>query len=174
MKFEAYIRSIRPKLDVEQPDEDLIWAGISQSMENHAKRRRIHYWKYALIAAAMLVVAFGAGFHVSKKSQPNLIFVNIDPKLARQEAELLNTIGYYTKQIELANIDLETLPTTPADLEEIDRLLEIYSADLKQYGAYPELIETLLDLYEKKIMLLKRMLNEIKIVNEYEISKIVM
>jgi len=63
---------------------------------------------------------------------------------------------------------LELLPTTPADLEETDRLIADYSADLKQYGANPELIETLLDLYEIKIMLLKRILNEIEKEKEYE------
>ena len=174
MKIEAYIRSIRPNLDTEQPDEDLIWMEIAHSLEIHAKQKRSHYWRYALLAAAMIVIAFAAGLHLTKKSEQHLIFVNLDPKLAKQEVELVNLIGNYTRLIELTNYNLDLLPTTPDYLKDIDRLIEAYSADLRLYGANPELIETLLDLYEKKIMLLNRMLNEIKNVKEYENYKCIM
>ena len=168
MKIEEYIRKNRTMLDVEQPDEDMIWVGISHSLEKHAKQKRIYYWRYALLAAAMVVIAFAAGFHATKKSEPQLIFVNLDPELAKREAQLVHLIGNYTQQIERENYNLETLPTTPSELKYTDKLIEAYSADLRQYGASPELIETLLDLYEKKIILLKNMLNEIKQEKEYE------
>ena len=171
MSFEEYIRKNRPVMDADKPDEDMIWMGISQSLENHAKQKRIYYWRYALLAAAMVVIAFAAGLHVTKKSEQHLVFVNLDPALAKQEVELVNLIGNYTRQIERENFDLETLPTTPSELKYTDKLIEAYSADLRQYGANPELIETLLDLYEKKIMLLKRMLNEIENVKENENNK---
>ena len=171
MKFEEYIRKNRPMLDVDLSDEDVIWVGISHSLEKHAKQKRIYYWRYALLAAAMVVIVFAAGLHVTKKSEHQLIFVNLDPKLAKQEAELVSLIGNYTQQIEHENYNLETLSTSPDELKYTDKLIEVYSADLRQYGANPELIETLLDLYEKKIMLLKSMLNEIKQEKEYENAK---
>ena len=168
MKIEAYIKSIRPSLDVEQPDEDLIWVGISQSLETRTKQKRVPYWKYALVAAVSIVIAFVTAYHVATKSEPRLIFVNLDPKLAKQEVELVNLIKSYTLQIERENFNLEKLPTTPADLEAMDRLIGACSADLRQYGASQQLIETLLDLYEKKVILLKRMLNEIEKEKKYE------
>ena len=168
MKFETHIRNIRPMMDVEQPDEELIWMGITQSMKNHTKQKRIRNCKYALLAAAMIVIAFAAGYHASKKSEQHLIFVHLAPELAKQEIEFVNLIKTYTRQIELENFNLQTLSITPDDLKYIDKLVEVYSADLEQYGASPELIATLLDLYEKKIMLLKNMLNEIKKEKEYE------
>jgi hypothetical protein len=174
MKFETYIRNIRPKLDVDQPDEDLIWIGISHSMKNHARQKRIVYWKYALSAAAMIAIVFTLGYHLLPNNKQDLIFANIDPQLAKQEAEFVHLIRNYTQQIERENFNLELLSTTPADLENIDRLIEDYSAYLKQYGASPELIETLLKLYETKIMLLKRMLNEINKEKEYENTKIIL
>jgi hypothetical protein len=157
-------------LDTEQPDEEHIWIGISNSLN---VQKRINYWKYALMAAAMVVIAFAAGYHFTKKSEQHLIFVNIDPKLAKQEAEFVKLIGNYTQQIERENFNLEMLPTSPDELKYMDRLIEAYSADLRQYGADPELILTLLDLYEKKIMLLNRMLNEIKIEKENENNKFI-
>ena len=168
MNIEEYIRKNRSMMDADQPDEDLIWMGISQSLENSAMQRRNHYWKYALLAAAMIVIAFAAGLHVTKTSEQHLIFVNLDPALAKQEVELVHLIENYTWQIEQVNIDLETLQTTPTDLKYTDKLIEAYSADLRQYGATPELINTLLELYEQKILLLIRMLNEIEKVKEYE------
>jgi hypothetical protein len=148
--------------------------GISQALETHAKRRQNHYWKYALLAAAMIVIAFAAGYHATKKSEHHLIFVNVDPKLAKQEAEFVNLIENYTQQIEQTNFNLELLPTTPDDLKYIDKLIEVYSADLRQFGSNPELIETLLDLYETKIMLLNRMLNEINQEKENENNKFIL
>ena len=170
MKIEEYIRNIRPMLDTEQPDEEHIWIGISNSLN---VQKRINYLKYALMAAAMVVIAFAAGYHFTKKSEQHLIFVNIDPKLAKQEAEFVRQIGNYTRQIESENFNLEMLPTSPDELKYMDRLIEAYSADLRQYGADPELILTLLDLYEKKIMLLNRMLNEIKIEKDNENNKFI-
>ena len=171
MKIEEYIRKNRSMMDIDQPDEDLIWIGVSQSLENHAKQRRAHHWRYALLAAAMVVIAFAAGYHVTKKSEHHHYYVNIDPEFARQKTEFVNLIGHYTRQIEQVDIDLETLATTPADLEFTDRLIELYSADLRQFGASPELINTLLELYGQKIFLLNRMLNEIKLINEHESNK---
>jgi len=168
MKFETYIRRIRPMMDADQLDEDLIWLGISQSLENHVKQKRIRHWKYALMAAAMIVIAFIAGLHVTKKSEHHYYYVSLAPEFAKQKAELIKLIGNYTQQIEQVDFDLETLPTTPTELKYTDKLIEAYSEDLRQYGANPELIETLLDLYEKKIILLKRMLSEIEKIKEYE------
>ena len=174
MKLEAYIRNIRPKLDVEQPDEELIWMGISKSLEIGAKQKRTHYWKYALLAAAMVAIAFVAGYHTSYKGKQHLIFMNIDPKLAKQEAQLVHLIENYTRQIERTNVNLELIPTTPADLEYVERLIGDYSDYLKQYGPNPELIETLFNLYEMKIMLLKRMLNEINQEKENENNQFIL
>ena len=168
MNFEEYIREIRPTLDVEQPDEEHIWIGISNSLK---MQKRTRYWKYALMAAAMIVVALTVGYQYMKNSEQPLFFVNLDPEIAKQEVELVNLIKSYTRQVEHENFNLETLPTTPDELKYTDKLIEAYSADLKQYGANQELTETLLDLYEKKIMLLKRMLNEIEKEKEYENTK---
>ncbi|MDR2231641.1 MAG: hypothetical protein LBE56_00795 [Tannerella sp.] len=168
MKFEEYIKNLRSRLDTDEPDEDFIWQRISHSMEKQTKQKQSHRLIYAFLAAAMIIIAFTVGYNVRQVSAPNLIFVKIDPKLARQEAELVKQIGTYTQQIEQENVDLDELVTTPADLEDIDRLIDEYSVWLKQYGANPELIETLLNLYETKVMLLKRILNEIEKDKEYE------
>ena len=158
-------------MDVEQPDEEFIWLGISQALENQTKRKRAHYWRYALLAAAMVVIAFATGYHFTKTNEHHYYYVNINPEFAKQGAKFANLIEHYNHQIELVDIDLETLATTPADLEYTDRLIELYSADLQQFGASPELLSTLLELFGQKILLLNRMLDEIKIINLHENNK---
>ena len=172
MDIENYIRNNRTQLDVEQPNEEIIWNGITHSLQNQTRQKQVYYWKYAVMAAAMIVIAFMVGYFVTQKNEYHLVFVNIDPELAKQEVELVNKIETYTKQIKQVNFNTETLPTTPAELKYTDKLIEAYSEDLRQYGSNPELIQTLLDLYEKKIILLKRMLSEIEKEKEYENDKV--
>ena len=171
MKFESHIKNTRPKMDVEKPDEDFLWIGISQRLNDKKRRKRTILQRYALIAAASIVIAFLASHFLNKTSDRQLIFVNIDPQLAQKEAEYVSQIQYYSSQIKKTNFNLYELSTTPDNLRDIDDLVEAYCADLKQYGPNPELINSLVDLYEKKILLLQRMLNEIKKIENYEIHQ---
>ena len=71
MKFEEYIQNICPSLDVDQPDEERIWTGISASLNAQAKQRRIQNWIFALLVASMMFIAFSGGYYI-KKMDKNL------------------------------------------------------------------------------------------------------
>ena len=172
MKIEEYIRNNRQKLDVEKPDEDFLWAGISQSLNSKQKHRSLSIWKYASAVAASVAVTLIAVHFWNAEPKQQLIFVNIDPSLAKQEVELKAQIQDYTQQIHQANYNLNDLPTNLNDLKYIDDLIEKYSKDLKQYGPNPQLIESLMDLYNKKVLMLQRMLNEIEKNKNYEKRRI--
>ena len=76
MKFEDYIRHIRPQLDIEYPNEDHIWDSISQSIKIHVKKKRMHNLCYSLLLSAMIVIAFIAGYHITKISKhPREVFL---------------------------------------------------------------------------------------------------
>ncbi|MDR0660818.1 MAG: hypothetical protein LBG19_08490 [Prevotellaceae bacterium] len=172
MKLESHIKNIRQQLDVEKPDTDSIWIGISQSLNEKPKQQHSNRWKYALAIATSVVVLFAAGYFTRTAPTQQLIFVNLDPTLARQEAELVGQIKTYSKRLQKSTVDLNTLPTTPDELEDIDRLIEIYSADLKKHGSNPQIVQSLIDLYSKKVLVLRRMLNEIEKMKAYENNKI--
>ena len=53
MNIEEYIRKNRHQLDVEKPDEDFLWAGISHSINNRSKQHRFLIFK---IAASVIVI----------------------------------------------------------------------------------------------------------------------
>lgn len=162
MNFEEYIRKNRPKLDVEKPDEDFLWAGISHSLNQTRK----HRFKLPLKIAASIVVIIGLGFFayqtIAIRANQELILANIDPNLAKEEAQLQNQIKVYYQVLENSDHDQGLLTENYRDLEYIDTLLSQYSNDLSKNGPNPRLLNSLMDLYQKKIRLLNRMLNEIE------------
>lgn len=161
MKFDEYIRKNREKLDVELPDEDFLWNGISQSL-NEKPRKKFGFLK----VAATIVILMGIGFFayqvIAIRANQELILANIDPNLAKQEADLQKQIKVYYKAIENSDFNKDLLTTNFSDLEYIDTLINQYSNDLDQNGPNPRLLNSLMDLYQKKIKLLDRMLNEIE------------
>lgn len=172
MKLEPHIKEIRKQLDVEKPDVDSIWVGISQSLNNPVKQKQSNRWKYALAAAASAVILFAAGYFSRTEPSQQLIFVNIDPNLAEQEAKLVKQIQMYSRLLQKTDYDLNKLPTTPDEIASIDRLIEMYTADLKEYGSNPQIVQSLIDLYSKKVLVLQRMLNEIEKMKSYEKNNI--
>jgi hypothetical protein len=162
MKFDEYIRNNRQKFDVEKPDEDYLWTGISQSLNNKKKRNSYLILKIA----AAIFIAIGLSFityqMIAIRLNQELILANIDPKLAKEEAELQNQIKVYYQVLENSDYNKDLLSENFKDLEYMDTLILQYSKDLNQNGPNPRLLNSLMDLYQKKIRLLDRMLNEIE------------
>jgi len=168
MNLESYIRNNRAKLDVDKPDEEYLWTGISQAMQGSHKRKPIVLWRSVAAASIILLVSLAVTFYYSDRNKQQLIFVNIDPKLANQEIEFKNQIDNYSKLIQQASYNKEALATSNNEIQYLDDLITHYSEDLKDNGPNAKLINSLMDLYRKKIMLLERMLNEIEKNQEYE------
>lgn len=168
MKIEQYIRKNRSELDIEKPDEDYLWTGISQALNGTRKSKNKVLWRSMAAASVILFVSISATyfFTISKKQQ--LIFVNIDPTLANQEVQFINQIESYSKLIKQASVNDKQMATGTSEIQYIDELIEHYSEDLKQKGPNSKLINSLMDLYRKKLMLLERMLNEIEKSKENE------
>jgi len=95
MKIEEYIRQNRNKLDVENADEDFLWAGISQSFIKPKRSKRM----VVLQIAASVLLFIGLSYAVFElsiiRNNQELILKNIDPKLARQEAQFQKQINTY-------------------------------------------------------------------------------
>jgi len=101
MKIEEYIRKNRSLMDADQPDEDLIWMGIMQSLEKKAKQKRILYWRNALLAAAMVVLVFTAGLYVTRKSENHPVIASLDHEPAQQNDESVHHTENQTQQIQI-------------------------------------------------------------------------
>lgn len=171
MNIEEYIRKNRNQLDVEHPDEDYLWTGISHSINKKKSRSRFLALKIA--AAVVVIIALSVITYqvTSLRSNQQLILANIDPDLAKQEAQFQHQIKTYYQVLQKTDYDKDQLATSYKDLEYIDTLIQKYSEDLNTYGPNPKLLNSLMDLYQKKIKLLDRMLNEIEKQKRYENAK---
>jgi len=160
--FESYIKNNRHRLDVEKPDEEYLWTGISQSLNQPKKKRYIVYLRYAAAAIVLIIVTASITtiLHTNKSSK--LLFENIDPILAKQEVEYLNQINEYSNLIKQTNYNTSELASGNNEIQYLDDLIKYYSKDLKENGPNPKLLYSLMDLYQKKILILERMLNEIE------------
>ncbi|PLX19264.1 MAG: hypothetical protein C0597_05430 [Marinilabiliales bacterium] len=171
MNIEEYIRKNRNKLDVEIPDEDYLWTGISQSINKKPNHNRFLTLK--IVATVIVVIALSIITYqvTSLRSNQQLILAKIDPSLAKQEAQFQNQIKTYYQVLQKTDYNEELLTSSFKDLEYIDTLIVKYSEDLSTYGPNPKLLNSLMDLYQKKIRLLDRMLNEIEKNKKYENTK---
>jgi len=168
MKLESFIRKNRAALDVDKPDEDYLWAGISQSMNGNKKPKNLVLWRSIAAASIILLVSVSVTFYHSHRNKQQLVLVNMDPKLANEEIQLKNQIDNYSKLIKQVSNKKGISATGEREIQYLDDLITHYSDDLKRNGPNPKLISSLMDLYQKKIMLLERMLNEIEKNKQYE------
>ncbi|MBU8892076.1 MAG: DUF3379 domain-containing protein [Bacteroidales bacterium] len=171
MNIEEYIRKNRSNLDVDKPDEDYLWNKISHSVNKPKKQKRF----FALKIAASVIVVVGLSLLTYQittlRNNQQLILAKIDPELAKQEAQFQNQIKTYYQVLQKSSYNEDLLTTNFKDLEYIDTLINQYSEDLAVNGPNPRLLNSLMDLYQKKIRLLDRMLNEIEKDKNYENNK---
>ena len=174
MNIEEYIRKKRNQLDVESAEEDYLWTGIAHSLNTKSSQKKLRrFFNLKIAAAAVLVIALSLITYqiTSLRSNQQLILAKVDPELAKQEAQFQHQIKTYYEVLQKTDYDKEQLTTNFKDLEYIDTLIKKYSKDLNTYGPNPKLLNSLMDLYQKKIRLLDRMLNEIEKTKKYEIKK---
>lgn len=173
MKFEEHIRNIRPNLDVEKPDEEYIWKGISAELYRKKTIFRSLFWKIAAVALLLITTGLLLINYINKNvSSHQLLLTNQGEEVAEQEAQLVKQINLYQKELKQANNNKEKLATEFSEIKKIDRLIKKYSEDLENYGPDPRILNTLMDLYHKKIMVMDRMLNEIQKTQKDENTKI--
>jgi hypothetical protein len=136
------------------------------------KPRRLRISRSAAAVAAITILLVMAAYFIGRNQRNNLVLINIDSELAKQEVLLLRQIDDYSEQIKKTGFNVNKLVSGNRETEYIDDLIHYYSEDLKQNGPNPRLINSLMDLYEKKILVLNRMLNEIEKNESHEKRKI--
>ena len=168
MKLEEYIRKNRQLIDTEKPDEDFIWTGISQNLDKKKRIVSLSLWKLAVAAMVVFAVSYSIVSNQFSQKNSQLIFVKIDPELAKQEAQMVKQINLYYDELSNTKHDVEKMVTHYADLDQIDTLILRYAEDLKTKGPNPRILNNLMDLYHKKAKVLNRILNEIEKNERYE------
>ena len=165
--LEKYLNKKRRDLDIETPDDQLIWEGIRKDLQvsdsrKGRKRMLIRFRNIAAIAIILLSFAYivndVVGDRIMNKS---ISLAKIDKELGVREKEYKALVSYKEKEIgsynEIDNIIISEL------LEEIQKLDTIYEQtmkDLGEMGNNEKVINTIFDTYEKKIYLLELIILE--------------
>ncbi len=167
--LEKYIEKNRPQLDVEEPDDLLIWEGIRSEIGKKSWKPRPGYWKIA----AVIILAFTSGFflhhqYTKYKSPQTITLSGISNTLAKEEAQYQLVIRRQFEQIDQFQIDRIEYQDYFRELSLLDELNTEYLHDLQELQDNPRIIEALLKYYEHKIRILEKLLNEIEKRNSHE------
>lgn len=167
--LEKYLKENRLKLDVEEPEADLVWEGIRSGVNK--KRQLIPNWFWK-VAAILIFVMSGTYFVVNETSKDKMVVItlaDISTELGEQEAELQQVVDLKWKQVEPllpdSNLHLQFLL---AEINELDTIYKTYQQDLGQTETNERIIRAMLDYYEKKIRILNRLQLEIEKQKDHE------
>ncbi|MEA3478712.1 MAG: hypothetical protein U9R60_11070 [Bacteroidota bacterium] len=161
--IEDYVYKHRQNMDVEEPDDQFVWEGISREL-TRGKRIRMQFLRYA---AAVLVLVAG-GYLVFSLSNGNnkpariITLADISEELASQENIFQLTIDQKLIEIQAYDVKQEDYARFYHELQLLDELQEEYINDLQEVGNNPRLIKAMLNYYELKIRILEKLLMEIE------------
>jgi len=165
--FKEYTNKYRDQFDVESPDE-LIWQNISVEFKNSQKQKysRINFWKVA--ASILLMTTIGLTFLIWKNSRENndlsqSKITQLAPEFVVIEKKYQRSIDELSSEINLESISTDhKLGWLRNELDTMDSVnAELLKEHLTERNK-ERLIQIMIDHYEKKLKLLKRIEHEIK------------
>jgi hypothetical protein len=170
-KFEEFLKNNRQQLDVESPDDQLIWGGINSELRQKPKSVFRNFWK----AAAVILLLMSSGYFIYNeffKSQPLVYTISlsdIDPNYAVMETNYLLVIDNKMQELgQVSSSSIENITVYREELINLDEMYEEYQHDFVELGENERLIMAMMDYYEKKMRVLDRMLMEIQKQKDYE------
>ena len=161
--LEKYLNKKRQALDVEEPDVDMLWEGISHSMQH--KNTRL--FPVILKAAAAMIVLIGAAYLLANLTGigpfKSHSLAEVDDLLGEREFNYREIVEQKTalinrreaKQIEITDFLLE-------ELEFLDRIYSEAMTDLNETGYSEQIVNIIFDTYEKKIEILEQIIVELQ------------
>lgn len=167
--LENYLKEKRWKLDVEEPDEEAIWSGIQQKTSTKRLALPPWFWK----VAALFLFAVLVTYTITDKRNKNQVVVvtlaDVSKDLGQEEAQLKQMVNLKWEEVETQlPADRSNFRFLFDELKELDKVYADYQQDLYKTGPNEQIIEAMLDYYQKKIRLLNRMLMEIQKQKEHE------
>jgi len=170
-KLEQYLEKQCHLLDVEVPDDERIWKGISSEMDRH-HRFRIRI----LRAAAVMLLIFSAGvttLYILKLPHADNLDLNlyqVSQEFTGEENLFRLTVQKKMEEVKHAVPESCINVEMTDQLRQIDRQYETYLEDLRELGNQPRILRGILRCYEMKIRIIDKTLNEIGKKKGHEIS----
>jgi len=161
--LDSYIDKYRDRLDIERPDEERVWKGITARMD---QRKRILPGWYRVAASILLVIAVGTGIILLQRSHRDptagqQLLAGISPELARQDSACRITVIQKLKTVKEAGISRDQRQFLQSELDRLDNQYLEYLADIQILGDQPKIAGGILRCHEKKLRIIDKTLYEI-------------
>jgi tetrahydromethanopterin S-methyltransferase subunit G len=171
-KFEEYIVSQSPHLDVESPDDEKVWKGISAEL-GETRRLRMFLLSAAAVAIILITSAVTITFIIKQRKAPEPVYslLNVSKQLGEEENYFRLTVDKKMNEVKRSGADAAEYTEMMDQLEQIDKQYETYKTDLQELGSQPKILKGIIRCYEMKIRVIEKTLNEIEKKNHDENEK---
>jgi hypothetical protein len=160
---EQYLKENRLKLDSELPDEEKIWKDIRRNLRSKNEIRNNGFWKIAAIFLLGILTTYVVVKETSREKVVVIKLGDISPELGQKEAEFNRVVDQKWAEIKpLSQDEIKQFGFLLDELDELDKIYKAYENDLHTVGENEQIINVLLDYYQKKIQLLNRLSLEIQ------------
>lgn len=174
-ELEKYLKKQREALDVELPDDQLIWEGIRQDLQrsdlrNDRRHRLIRYRNMAAVAIIVISVGYMLVDLIGDQ-RPNgeVTLAEIDQDLGARENEYRALVSFKQQEAGTFNhIDNLIIAELLEEIQRLDTIYEQTMKDLSELGYNEQVIHTIFDTYEKKIYLLELVILENNKIKNHE------
>ncbi len=176
--LEKYLAEKRESLDVESPDDNLIWEGIRKKLpvkdDKTQKQVRIRTIVRLSKIAAVAFILFSLGYITkdiisSRKIDVKVTLSEIDRELGDREMEYRSLVNLKTEEVKaFSNTDNQVIKELFGEIRNLDILYDQAMKDLKEMGYNEKIVNTIFDTYEKKIRLLELIILESNKAGSYE------
>jgi hypothetical protein len=167
--LEKYLEEKRKALDVESPDDSVIWEGIRNKLrENVAKSKNIRTIRLIRLRniAALIFILFSIGYITrdiigSRSIDKKVTLSDISQVLGRRETEYRTLVNLKSDEVRsFSNTDNQVIKQLFEEIKRLDVVYDQSLKDLKEIGYNEKIINTIFDTYEKKIHLLELIILE--------------
>ena len=173
--LEKYLFEQREAMDVESPDDALIWEGIRkgiQEADKRSDRKRLLIRIRNIAAVAIILVSVGyMVFDLMGEGRmgKELSLADIDSELGVREKEYRTLVNLKFEEAGSFNhVDNLIISELLEEIQKLDTIYEQTLKDLNELGYNEQVIHTIFDTYEKKIYLLELIILENNKIKNHE------
>ena len=170
--LEKYLKARREQLDVEEPDDAVLWEGIRKEIITDKKTSGFNIWKAAAIFLAVFTISYIVYNEISKEKEREFTLSQINQSLGEREKAYQQMVFLKMQDANIKELskghENDILPVLVSQLNELDTIYQDAISDLKQHGYMEQIVEIIFDTYEKRIRVLEQIIMETQKLEMYE------
>lgn len=172
INLEKYLKTRRQQLDVEEPDDAVLWEGIRKEIISEKKTTGFNLWKVAAIFLAIFTLSYIVYNELSKEKEREFTLSQINQSLGEREKAYQQMVLLKMQDANIQELskrpEKDILPVLINELNELDTIYDNAINDLKQNGYLEQIVEIIFDTYEKRIRILEQIIMETQKLEMYE------